>query len=104
MVNFKTKKLALPKIRCIRSNNSVNNTGAKELPPARPAMLYYRLVVPTSSLRLAVVDEQLVQVCLLLRRTGQIRNRFPAQYNATLFAFEWSRNAIYAVHWMKNPI
>ncbi len=25
-------------------------------------------------------------------------NRFPAQYNATLFAFEWSRNAIYAVH------
>ena len=99
MVNFATKEIGPPQDPQHPVNNSVNNTGAKELPPARPAFVYYpagaseEFPAVASGGRTACAgpvyyfDDKL-----------KSDNKFPAEYNSTLFAFEWSRNAIYAVH------
>lgn len=99
IINFETGEIAAPQDPLKPENHSVNNSGSKQLPPAQPAMIYYP-GSPTdlfpavgSGGRTACAgpvyyyDEQLVS-----------ENKFPAAYNATLFAFEWSRNAIWAVH------
>ena len=99
MVNFATKEIGPPQDPQHPVNTSVNNTGAKELPPARPAFVYYpagaseEFPAVASGGRTACAgpvyyfDDKL-----------KSDNKFPAEYNSTLFAFEWSRNAIYAVH------
>jgi cytochrome c len=99
MVDFATKEISAPQDPQHPVNNSVNNTGAKNLPPARPAFVYYpagateEFPAVGSGGRTACAgpvyyfDEKL--------KSG---NKFPKEYNGTLFAFEWSRNAIYAVH------
>ncbi len=99
MVDFTTKEISAPQDPQHPVNNSVNNTGAKDLPPARPAFVYYpagaseEFPAVGSGGRTACAgpvyyfDDKL--------KSG---NKFPSEYNNTLFAFEWSRNAIYAVH------
>lgn len=80
-------------------NESVYNTGAKALPPAQKAWIYYpagaseEFPVLGSGGRTACAgpvyyyDEKL-----------RSNTKFPDEYDRTLFIFEWSRNWIKAVH------
>lgn len=80
-------------------NLSVNNTGAKELPPAQPAMIYYpggdskEFPEVGTGGRTACAGPVYYYDAGLASET-----KFPAAYDSTLFAFEWSRNWILAVH------
>ena len=99
LVDFKTKEIGAPQDPLHPINNSVNNTGARELPPAQPAMLYYpagnseEFPEVGSGGRTACAGPVYYYDAKL-----KSQNKFPSQYDSTLFAFEWSRNAIYAVH------
>ncbi len=80
-------------------NDSVNNTGSKVLPPAQSAMVYY----PSSaSSEFPEMGEGGRTAC-----AGPVyyfdpnltsTNKFPAAYDSTLFAFEWSRSTLFAIH------
>ena len=99
MVDFKTKEIHAPQDPQHPVNNSVNNTGAKELPPARPAFVYYPA---GASEEFPAVGTGGRTACAgpvyYFDDKVKSANKFPAEYNSTLFAFEWSRNAVYAVH------
>lgn len=80
-------------------NESVNNTGARELPPAKPAMISY----PSgTSDRFPEVGTGGRTACAgpvyYFDESSDTTTKFPAAYDRTLFAFEWSRNWILAVH------
>ena len=80
-------------------NPSVNNTGAKELPPAQSAMIYY----PSGeSKEFPEVSTGGRTACAgpvyYYDEKSPSTTKFPAAYNSTLFAFEWSRSWIMAVH------
>lgn len=99
MVDFKTGQIGPPQNPNHPVNESVNNTGSRELPPAQPAMIYYPAAASSefpelgSGGRTACAgpvyhfDENL-----------KSDTKFPAAYDSTLFAFEWSRHWIMAIH------
>jgi cytochrome c len=99
MVNFATNEIGPPQDPNYPVNRSVNNTGAKELPPARPAMIYYPA---GESAEFPAVGSGGRTACagpVYYYNEGlRAENKFPAAYDSTLFAFEWSRNWILAVH------
>ncbi len=99
LVDFTTKEIGAPQDPQHPVNNSVNNTGSKELPPARPAFVYYPA---GASEEFPAVGSGGRTACAgpvyYFDNKFKSKNKFPAEYNSTLFAFEWSRNAIYAVH------
>lgn len=84
-------------------NESVNNTGIRELPPGQPAMIYYPSAPTEKFPELASggrtacagpvwhFDESLTS-------TGG----FPKGYDNCLFIYEWSRNWIKVVHLDQN--
>lgn len=80
-------------------NRSVNNTGSERLPPAQPAMIYY----PGGESELfPEVGTGGRTACAgpVYRFDPELESetKFPAAYDGALFAFEWSRNWIMAVH------
>lgn len=99
MVDFKTGEIGPPQNPERPVNESVNNSGSRELPPAQPAMIYYPAAQSPefpelgSGGRTACAgpvyhfDENL-----------KSDTKFPAAYDSTLFAFEWSRHWIMAIH------
>lgn len=79
-------------------NTSVNNTGAKDLPPAVPAMLYYTFDeteqfprVGKGSRSVGVGD---VYDYYEMKRKGF---QFPLYYHNKLFAFDWARDWIMVI-------
>ena len=99
MVDFATGKVGKPQDPARPVNHSVNNNGAKELPPAQPAMIYYP-GGPTD--RFPEVGSGGRTACAgpvyYFDETSKSTTKFPEAYDSTLFAFEWSRNWILAVH------
>ena len=99
IIDFATGKIGSPLDPNKPLNLSVNNSGAKELPPAQPAMIYYpggqtdKFPEVGSGGRTACAGPVYHYDPELKSET-----KFPAAYNSTLFAFEWSRNWILAVH------
>jgi cytochrome c len=99
MVNFETGEIGSPFDAAAPVNESVNNSGSKNLPPATPALIYYpsgessEFPAVLTGGRTACAgpvyyfDEQLASEV-----------KFPAAFDSTLFAFEWSRSWIMAVH------
>lgn len=80
-------------------NSSVFNTGAKELPPAQPAWIYYpggpseEFPELGSGGRTACAGPTYYFDDKLKSST-----KFPNYFDRTIFIFEWSRNWIKAVH------
>jgi cytochrome c len=80
-------------------NQSVFNTGSRELPPAQPAWIYYPAGASEefpelgSGGRTACAGPAYDFDARLKSET-----KFPKEYDRTLFIFEWSRNWIAAVH------
>lgn len=84
-------------------NESPNNSGLRELPPAQPAFIYYPrnaaepFAVLGSGGRTACAGPVYHHDAEHLSATG-----LPAHFDNTLFIFEWSRHWIKAVHLQAN--
>ena len=99
IVDFATGKIAPTLDPMSPLNRSVNNTGATKLPPAMPAMVYYP---GAPSEKFPAVANGGRTACAgpvyYFDESSSASRRFPKEYDRTLFAFEWSRSMIYAVH------
>ena len=79
-------------------NDSPNNTGIKELPPAQPALIYYpaspstRFPMLRSGGRTAMAGP-----VYYFDPKLQSPHKLPAEFDSTLFIYEWTRNWIMAV-------
>lgn len=84
-------------------NDSVNNTGAKVLPPAQPAFIYYPA---GGSDKFPEVGSGGRTACAgpvyYFDPKNPSNTRFPEHFDRTLFFFEWSRHWIIAVHMDAN--
>ncbi|NJM26944.1 MAG: PKD domain-containing protein [Bacteroidia bacterium] len=80
------------------ANNSPNNTGAKELPEATPAMIYYPYA---ASKEFPLVGEggrnAMAGPVFYLDRFPESENRFPEYYNKKLFTYDWMRGWMMAI-------
>ncbi len=103
MVDFTTGQIGLPQDPMHPVNRSVNNTGSQNLPPAQPAFIYYPA---GNSAEFPEVGSGGRTACAgpvyYSDASNQATTRFPDNYDRTLFAFEWSRNWILAVHLDEN--
>jgi cytochrome c len=85
-------------------NDSPNNTGIKDLPPAQSAFIYY----PHSpSARFPVVNAGGGRTAMagpVYYYDAALKSdyKLPGQFDHTLFIYEWSRNWIIAVHLDKD--
>jgi len=99
MFDFTTGEIGQPQDPFKPINRSVNNAGANELPPAQAAMIYYPA---GSSTEFPEVGSGGRTACAgpVYHHDANLRSEtnFPEAYDRTLFAFEWSRNWILAVH------
>ncbi len=99
MVNFTSGEITAPQNPDAPLNRSVNNSGAIRLPPARPAMIYYP---GAESGEFPEIGTGGRTACAgpvyYFDEQSRSTTKFPAAYDATLFAFEWSRSTIFAVH------
>lgn len=97
--DFESKTIGQPFDALHPLNHSRNNTGVRELPPAQPAMIFYpaspfeKFPEVQSGGRTACAGPVYYE-----SDYGNSPNRLPSFYDRTLFAFEWSRNWIMAVH------
>ena len=97
--NYTTLEAGAPFNASAPINESPNNTGIRELPPAQPALIYYPYGESTEFPELGTggrsacagpvyhFDESLASTV-----------KFPKAYDQTLFLFEWTRHWIKAVH------
>lgn len=79
-------------------NLSPNNTGPRELPPAQPAWMYYP---PGQSSRFPLFGSGGRSACAgpvyHSKKFQDSPQKLPAEYDNTLFLYEWMRNWIVAV-------
>ena len=84
-------------------NNSVNNTGIKDLPPAQPAFIYYPA---SASTRFPVVGSggrtAMAGPVYYYDAKNPSPTKLPREFDHTLFIYEWSRNWIIAVKLDEN--
>lgn len=103
MVDFATNTIGEPQAPEQPFNHSVNNTGSRELPPVQPPFIYY----PAGESReFPEVGTGGRTACAgpvyYYDADLKSENKFPDAYHSTLFAFEWSRSWIMAVHMDKD--
>ncbi len=80
-------------------NNSPNNTGAVNLPPARGALLWYPYGTPVEFPAIGNSGYRTAMAGAVYRYDPALVSEvaFPAYFHRTLFLMEWSRNRIYEV-------
>lgn len=81
------------------ANASPNNTGAKTLPPAQPALLYYPYGASTEFPELGQGGRTACAGPVYhYSEQSPSAVRFPKPYDGALFIYEWTRNWIKVVH------
>jgi cytochrome c len=99
IVDFSTKTIGEKLDPSSPKNRSRNNTGAASLPAAQPAMIYYPGGASSEFPELGSGGRTACAGPVYYHDDNNpSTTKFPAEYHSTLFAFEWSRNAIYAAH------
>ena len=99
IVNFTNGEIGLPQDPAAPLNQSVNNTGSKQLPAAQPAMIYYPAGISESFPEVGTGGRTACAGPVYhYDEKSSSTTKFPVAYDSTLFAFEWSRNWIMAVH------
>ena len=99
IINFETGEIGKPLNPAAPENHSVNNTGSTILPPAKPAFVYYpggasdAFPEAGSGGRTACAGPVYYFDPELASTT-----KFPAAFDSTLFAYDWSRNGFWALH------
>jgi cytochrome c len=99
IINFETGEIGQPLDPAAPENHSVNNTGSTILPPAQPAMIYYpgggseQFPAAGSGGRTACAGPVYHYNESLISDT-----KFPKAFDDALFAYDWSRNGFWSVH------
>lgn len=79
-------------------NNSPNNYGSKQLPPAQPAMIWYPYNLSSEFPMLGTGSRSAMAGPFYYAADyGDSKVKMPAYYNDKLFIFEWARNFIKVV-------
>ncbi len=98
-VNFVTGEIGPKHDPKMPRNESVNNTGSIELPPANAAMIYYPSAASAEFPELGSGGRTACAGPVYdFHADSTSATKFPDAYDRTLFAFEWSRSKVYAVH------
>jgi cytochrome c len=83
-------------------NNSPNNTGLNQLPPAQPAMIWYPYAVSEQFPELGVGGRCAIGGDVYVYNPKGAPNRFPDYYDGKLFIADWMRNWVMAVSFDAN--
>jgi cytochrome c len=93
--DFATKRSGNPFDPAGPANNSPNNTGLKVLPPAQPALIWYP---PGPSTRFPEMGSgarsAMAGPVYHFNPSLKSARKFPAEYDGSLFIFEWERSWI----------
>jgi cytochrome c len=102
-VNFETLEIGVKFAPGAPINESPNNTGHRELPPAQPAFIYYPRAAAEPFTMLGSGGRTACAGPVYHMNEGQIAaTGLPAHFDNTLFIYEWSRHWIKAVHLEEN--
>jgi cytochrome c len=85
-------------------NDSPNNTGIKELPPAQPAFIYYPHSPSTHFPAVNGGGGRTAMAGPVYYWDANLKSdhKLPGEFDHTLFIYEWSRNWVVAVHLDKD--
>lgn len=83
-------------------NNSRNNTGIKELPPAEPAFIWYPYAVSQDFPQLGTGGRNAMAGPVYYGDMFPKANRYPSYYDGKLFIYDWVRGWIKAVTMKEN--
>ena len=99
IVDFATGEIGKPLDRAAPENHSVNNTGSTVLPPATPAFVYYP-GGPSDAFPEAGSGGRTACAGPVYYHDASLESptKFPAAFDSTLFAYDWSRNGFWALH------
>lgn len=99
-VNFETGEIGPAYDPAAPVNESPNNTGARLLPPAQPAWIYYPYGDSDKFPELNAPGGRTACAGPVYDFDPELESstKFPAHFDRCLFAFEWSRHWITAVH------
>ncbi|NEU70109.1 carbohydrate-binding protein [Spirosoma agri] len=79
-------------------NNSPNNTGLNQLPPAQPAMIWYPYAASDEFPELGVGGRSaMAGEFYTFDKNAASPNKFPDYYDGALFVFDWMRNWVMAL-------
>ena len=93
--NFATQESGLPFDPARSVNDSPNNTGLKNLPPAQPAFIWYPPSPSTRFPELGSGARSAMAGPVYHFNPGlKSARKFPAAYDNSLFIFEWERGWI----------
>ena len=98
-VNFETGEIGARYDVNAPVNESPNNTGARVLPPAQPALLYYPYADSPEFPELGKGGRTACAGPVYhYPKESKSPTRFPAAYDKCLFVYEWTRHWIKVVH------
>nr|WKN34129.1 ThuA domain-containing protein [Tunicatimonas sp. TK19036] len=84
-------------------NNSPNNTGLKNLPPAQSAMIWYPYAPSPEFPELGEGGRSaMAGEFYTYDASSSSSNKFPEYYDGKLFVFEWMRNWVMTLHFDEN--
>ena len=84
-------------------NNSVNNTGLKNLPPVNSAMIWYPYAASKEFPELGLGGRSaMAGEFYTYDKNSPSKNKFPEYYDGALFIFDWMRNWVLAVRLDKD--
>ncbi|GAB4015227.1 ThuA domain-containing protein [Spirosoma koreense] len=79
-------------------NNSPNNTGLNQLPPATPAMIWYPYAASDEFPELGLGGRSaMAGEFYTFNKSATSPNKFPDYYDGALFVFDWMRNWVIAL-------
>lgn len=84
-------------------NNSPNNTGLTQLPPATPAMIWYPYAASTEFPELGMGGRSaMAGEFYTFNKNSVSPTKFPDYYDGALFVFDWMRNWVLALRFDEN--
>ncbi|GAA4409065.1 hypothetical protein GCM10023187_31780 [Nibrella viscosa] len=84
-------------------NNSPNNTGLKNLPPAQPAMIWYPYAASPEFPELGQGGRSaMAGEFYTYNKNSPSKTKFPDYYDGALFVFDWMRNWVLALRFDEN--
>jgi len=83
-------------------NDSPNNTGERELPPAQPALIYYPYARSTEFPMLGAGARNAMAGPIYYAEDYLSPHAFPAYFNGKPFFYDWMRNWVFLVRMGKN--
>ncbi|MEQ9378509.1 MAG: PQQ-dependent sugar dehydrogenase [Imperialibacter sp.] len=97
MVDFATDEIGPKQDPAHPINESPNNTGSRELPPARPAMIWYPYGQSDIWPMLGTGSRSAMSGPMYYKPANASKAGFPEYYNGKLFIYEWARSWIKVV-------